>query len=199
MKKINIFFLFFVFLFGCAHTPKSDIQMYVKQGVDWPQYKRVAVVGFEDDPSTRGSGNEIADLIGFELLKRGYSVVERSKVGLILKEQSMGLSDIIDPATAAEVGNILGVRALVIGTVTKYTVTKSRKGQSSLYIPTVGGFELPEKETYTIEVSFTVKMVDVETAVTLWQGANSKSGKGKIVLPFAQEAVKEIMRDIPVP
>jgi len=177
--------------------------MYVRPGVDFVQYKRVAVVGFDDAPEFHGSGNEIADLIGFELLKRGYDVIEKNRVDLILKEQARELKmvefGIMEPSTAVELGKILGVRALVVGTVTKYAVTKSHKGQSSLYIPTVGGFELPEKEIYTVEVSFTVKMVDFETAAVLWQGANSKSGKGKIVLPFAQEAVKEMMRDIPVP
>ncbi len=42
-------------------------------------------------------------------LSSKFSVVERDKLALVMKEQGLGSSGAVDPATAAKVGRILGV------------------------------------------------------------------------------------------
>jgi curli biogenesis system outer membrane secretion channel CsgG len=47
-------------------------------------------------------------------------VVERSQLEKVLREQNLGLDGRIDPSTAAKVGRILGVDALIIGNVSVF-------------------------------------------------------------------------------
>jgi len=98
----------------------------------FPQQKRrVAVLNF--DYSTVQSnvnalfggnndvGKGIADLLVEKMVKGSvYSVVERKALDKILAEQNLSNSDRTDPNTAAKVGRILGVDAIVVGSITQF-------------------------------------------------------------------------------
>src|SRR3954447_15191143 len=90
------------------------------------QKKRVAVLNF--DYSTVQSsvsaifggnndvGKGVADLLVEKLVKGdGYSVIERKAIDKVLSEQNFSNSDRTDPNTAAKVGRILGVDAIIVG------------------------------------------------------------------------------------
>ncbi len=63
----------------------------------------------------------VADkLINSLVALKTCQVVERSQLEKVLREQNMGLDGRIDPSTAAKVGRILGVDALIIGTVSVF-------------------------------------------------------------------------------
>src|SRR3974377_1242211 len=49
-----------------------------------------------------------------------YSVIERSALDKILKEQNFSNSDRADANTAAKIGRILGVDAIIIGSITQF-------------------------------------------------------------------------------
>ncbi len=51
-----------------------------------------------------------------------FSVIERDKLNLVLKEQNLGSSGAVDPATAARVGKILGVKYIVLGGIDKFNI-----------------------------------------------------------------------------
>ncbi|NOX90694.1 MAG: hypothetical protein GXO77_16965 [Calditrichaeota bacterium] len=81
----------------------------------------IAVLPF----SSQGIGSELGgvDLLdklitGFVNSKR-FKVIERAQLEKILEEQKLGLSGIVDPATAAEIGKGIGVDAVVLGSVTR--------------------------------------------------------------------------------
>lgn len=95
------------------------------------QKRRVAVLNF--DYSTVQSnvnalfggnndiGKGIADLLVEKMVKGTvYSVVERKALDKILDEQNLSNSDRNDPNTAAKVGRILGVDAIVVGSITQF-------------------------------------------------------------------------------
>lgn len=95
------------------------------------QKKRVAVFNFEygtvhsSVASIFGTnvdvGKGIADLLVENLVKSGaYSVIERKALDKILAEQNFSNSDRADPTTAAKLGRILGVDAIVIGSITQF-------------------------------------------------------------------------------
>lgn len=46
-----------------------------------------------------------------------YTVVERSRLDAVLKEQNLGTTGIVDEGQAANLGKVLGVDAIIIGTV----------------------------------------------------------------------------------
>ncbi len=98
----------------------------------FPQQKRrVAVLNF--DYSTVQSyvnalfggnndvGKGIADLLVEKMVKGNvYSVVERKALDKIMAEQNLSNSDRTDPNTAAKLGRILGVDAIVVGSITQF-------------------------------------------------------------------------------
>ena len=48
-------------------------------------------------------------------LSRMFSVIEREKLDLVMKEQGLGAAGALDPQSAAKVGRILGVKYIVTG------------------------------------------------------------------------------------
>jgi curli biogenesis system outer membrane secretion channel CsgG len=88
---------------------------------------KVAVMDFENKAQYGGSrvGQGASDMVATHLVKLGkYSVLERDKIGSVLKEQDFGQSGRVDPNTAMKLGKVLGVAYIVTGAVTEY-------GQSS--------------------------------------------------------------------
>ena len=55
-----------------------------------------------------------------------FSVVERDKLNLVLKEQGLATSGAVDPASAAKVGKILGVKYIIIGGVDKFKIDNTK-------------------------------------------------------------------------
>ena len=96
-------------------------------GADPTEKKRVALFDFEFGAVHRwwswdwDIGKGIADMVVTNLVRDGtYSVVERKQLDRILSEQNFQVSDRVNPATAARIGKILGVNAIVIGTITQF-------------------------------------------------------------------------------
>ena len=61
-----------------------------------------------------------------QALSSKFSVVERDKLNLVLKEQGLGTAGAVDPATAAKVGKILGVRYIVMGGIDKFNIDQTK-------------------------------------------------------------------------
>jgi curli biogenesis system outer membrane secretion channel CsgG len=81
------------------------------------------------------SGNEdigkgIADLIVDELVNDGsFRVIERKRLMEILAEQNFSNSERADPSakTVAAIGKVLGVKYLIVGSITKFGTEESNK------------------------------------------------------------------------
>src|SRR6476620_9082060 len=67
-----------------------------------------------------------------KLLANKFSVVERDKLNLVLKEQGLAQTGAVDPATAAKVGKILGVKYIILGGIDKFNVDNTRAGLGRL-------------------------------------------------------------------
>ncbi len=66
-------------------------------------------------------GKGIADLLVRNLVQDGtYSVIERKAMDKILGEQNFSNSDRANPNSAAKIGKILGVDAIIVGSVTQF-------------------------------------------------------------------------------
>jgi curli biogenesis system outer membrane secretion channel CsgG len=61
-----------------------------------------------------------------QTLSSKFSVVERDKLNLVLKEQGLATAGAVDPATAAKVGKILGVRYIVMGGIDKFNIDQTK-------------------------------------------------------------------------
>src|SRR3970282_1215676 len=96
-----------------------------------PRKKRVAIFDFEYGTVRSGVaalfgtdvdvGKGIGDLIVKRLVQDGtYSVIERKALDKILAEQNFSTSDRANPASAAKLGKLLGVDAIVVGSITQF-------------------------------------------------------------------------------
>jgi curli biogenesis system outer membrane secretion channel CsgG len=59
-------------------------------------------------------------------LSSKFSVIERDKLALVLKEQGLGASGAVDPSSAAKVGKILGVKYIILGGVDKFAINNTK-------------------------------------------------------------------------
>jgi len=71
--------------------------------------------------SDQDIGKGISDMLVDKLLKDGkYRLVERTALDKILAEQNFSNSDRADSNTAAKIGKVLGVDAIIIGSITQF-------------------------------------------------------------------------------
>ena len=93
--------------------------------------KRVAIMDFDyatvrsDVAAMFGTdvdvGKGISDLLVTKLVKDGtYSVIERKALDKILAEQNFSNSDRANPNSAAKLGKLLGVDAIIVGSITQF-------------------------------------------------------------------------------
>jgi hypothetical protein len=127
---------------GCA-TGKGE--SYSKVGFNFANLDKVAVLDVSG--SVRGDAvkDQIASFFEMELLKKGYTPVERSQVQKILKEQEFQASGVTSDADAVKAGQILNVSAVML-----------------VNIPVI-------KE----EINMTAKLIDVQDGSILWIGTGS--------------------------
>lgn len=79
----------------------------------------VAVLDFEPKNVSKENAEAITDLLRTELFNTGcFKVVERQKIQKILEEQKFQSSGVTDTDQAAEIGRLLNVKKIMIGTVT---------------------------------------------------------------------------------
>ncbi len=82
----------------------------------------IAVFNFEDRATySPDVGQAMAEMLVTALARSGrFTVVERQEMEAIMAEQGFALSGAVDQASAAEVGQVLGVRLAVFGAVTQF-------------------------------------------------------------------------------
>ena len=83
---------------------------------------RVAVIDFEQKAFQEFQGKQIGEIVAEWLITSlantgRFEVVERSQLQKVLKEQQLGISGMINQETAAKVGELLGVKVIVSGSV----------------------------------------------------------------------------------
>lgn len=144
------------------------------QFVAWAQSSgdrmRIAVLDF-DFGSTGAAGGYfggaeargVNEILVNRLVQDGtYSVIERSQLDAILQEQDLGASGRVDANTAAQIGRILGVDAIVTGTVTEYNLDQQVSGGS------VGFFGVSAAtDDKTATVKLNARMIGTSTAEIL--------------------------------
>lgn len=78
---------------------------------------RIAITEFTYGDEFNDFTRNIQDILYTNLIQRGMTVVEREKMEQVLEELGKSFSGMLDSSTAAEIGKMLGVEAIVVGTV----------------------------------------------------------------------------------
>src|SRR3954453_12079630 len=125
VTSVTALFCLFLILQATAQAPPAP-------GAAAPaRKKRVAIMDF-DYATVHGGvssifgqdvdiGKGIADLMVTNLVKDGsYSVIERKALDKIMAEQNFSNSDRANPTSAAKLGKLLGVDAIITGSITQF-------------------------------------------------------------------------------
>jgi curli biogenesis system outer membrane secretion channel CsgG len=61
-------------------------------------------------------------------LSAKFAIVERTQLDLVMKEQGLATAGAVTPQTAAKVGNLLGVKYIVVGGIDKFAINDTKAG-----------------------------------------------------------------------
>jgi len=158
------------------------------------QKKRIAVLDFEYGTVTDSVsaifgtnvdvGKGVSDMLIEGLVKSGtYSVIERRALEQVMKEQNFSNSDRADPASAAKLGKLLGLDAIVIGSITQFgRDDRATNVGGGLLGRRLGGFGVggvSQRESKAV-VGLTARIVSIDTAEILvaagGKGESKRSG-----------------------
>jgi curli biogenesis system outer membrane secretion channel CsgG len=98
---------------------------------------RVAVLAFENNTTLSILGSRLgfaaADEVTTQLVKSGeFTVIERSQIETLISEQKLGQSGLVDAATAARIGRLLGAQAVITGSITQFSLDRKQAGMGVL-------------------------------------------------------------------
>ena len=102
-----------------------------------------------------------------ELVNDGsFRVIERKRLDAILAEQNFSNSDRADPSakTMAQIGKVLGVKYLVVGSITKFGTEKSQKSFSGGGYGSAFGLGSVGTSKGKANVAITARIIDISTA-----------------------------------
>jgi len=110
----------------------------------------------------------VADLVVAKLVKDDLvSVIERSAIATLLAEQNLTNSDRTDPQTAAKLGRILGVDAIILGSITHYDYDDKTTGGGGSPLGGFGRSSMSTKHDIKAHVQVTARLVSPDTAEVL--------------------------------
>lgn len=177
---------------------------------------RVAVLDFDyssvSDPrwiSIVGGGGSrgVSDILVNKLVESGqYSVIERSRIDAVLKEQNLGASGRVDATTAAEIGRILGVDVVIVGSITQFDLEARQEG---INVPFFGQRKTDTNayvklnarmvNTTTAEIvgtaegNGTANQTDRSTTVLGFGGGSATSNESKLLSAATEKAVLQVV------
>src|SRR5262245_39309879 len=168
--------LFFVVYLGLALATAASAQTPTAGAA---RKKRVAVFDFDYATVHSGVaaifgkdidiGKGVTDLLVTYLVKDGtYSVIERKALDKVLAEQNFSNSDRANPASAAKLGKLLGVDAIIVGSITQFgnDTQSTNIGGVGRTIGGIGLGGIGRKETSAI-VGLDARIVNIDTAEIL--------------------------------
>jgi len=183
-RQLSLLALFLAIASAVASIPLSA------QGAP-PRRPRIAVLDFDYGTvqsyssamfgSNVDVGKGIADLLVTDLVKDGtFSIIERKALDKIMTEQNFSNSNRADPTSAAKLGKLLGVDAILIGSITEFGNETKKTGLGGAG-GNWGGFGLGglSHSNSKANVAIDARLVNVDTgeilAVAEGKGQSSRS------------------------
>jgi curli biogenesis system outer membrane secretion channel CsgG len=123
-------------------------------------------------------GKGITDMLIDRLVNDGtFRVIERNEIDKILNEQNFSNSNRADPSTAAKIGHVLGVDAVIVGDITQFGRDDQSRNIGAMAGKWGSGFGLGGVGTHKAKavVAVTARLIDTNTGEIL----ASATGKGE--------------------
>lgn len=141
----------------------------VTVGVDHPPRLDLQAERLAFGPATGQCADELVQSLVTDLVQHGMDVIDRANLDTILKEFDFAASGHVDPATAVEMGEMLGPSAMVMIDVTRCAAeTKTVRRKVERTVPKKDGEYERVSETVNQEVArgflkLSVRTVDLTT------------------------------------
>jgi curli biogenesis system outer membrane secretion channel CsgG len=126
-------------------------------------------------------GKGITQMLVTDLVKDGtYSIIERAAMDKIMSEQNFSNSNRADPTSAAKIGKLLGVDAIIVGSITQFG-NETKKTNIGGGGGSWGGFGIGGvgHSKSNANVAITARIVNIDTGeimgVAEGQGQSSRS------------------------
>ncbi|MDD3619879.1 MAG: DUF799 family lipoprotein [Desulfobulbaceae bacterium] len=141
---------------GCG--AKKTETSYAREEVELAYVARVAVLPFQNNTPDNFAALRIRDITTTQILALGlFDVVEKGVVDSVLQEMAIDQNRPIDSLLLKKLGNRLEVNAFVHGSVDDIVQVSQ------------GAFSYPQ-------VSLTLRLIDSETSMVLWQSSAHRTG-----------------------
>ncbi|MGV1100012.1 hypothetical protein ACUUL3_11470 [Thiovibrio sp. JS02] len=176
-----------IFFAGCGVPTISE--NFLRENVDFGFVKNVAVLPFENNSKDEFAPERVRDIMNTQLLSMGlFDAVDKGMVDSILREEGIDPGKPLDRHAVQRLGQRMSVQAILFGTIDHSG--ENRKG-SNVYP----------------ELDLTVRMLEVQSGVVIWQASGHGSGDSVLRRLFGlaahdsfqvtMELVNEILSTIP--
>lgn len=192
MIKRFMMFLCVVSVIGCSSTTQLTKSVYISDIYKAEPISRIAVFDLEfrapaseqlgktDISRSPDAGRIMADLLISELVGTGlYRIVERTEITKILEESKFSVSSMVGQKDARELGTLLGVDGIVLGTVHNYDLWDWQGGIA-----------------WGSNVSFSARLVSAKTGEVIWTINGNRNAERKGTFELAREVVKATICDL---
>lgn len=172
MKSVlSVLLLFFLFQ-GCA---SSEVKKTTIVKPARPTYKhlkkRIAVLDLKPGRyygGISGIEHQVTNMLITALVNSGnFTVVERNELKAIMQEQALGQTGAITAQSAASIGSLLGVQAVIIGNITESGMKAS---QGALNLGNIG----IKRKKITAEIAIDVRAINTSTGEIIVAAASRK-------------------------
>lgn len=124
----------------------------------------------------------MADIFTEELMNTGlYRLIERKQIKRILEEHGLEMVGLLESSSLKEVGHILEIDGLVMGTVTEFC-------------------DYTSGLAWGADVDFSARLVDIKTSELIWSVSSRKnignSNTGFTARTAAQSAIEELLKKL---
>ena len=136
---------------------------------------RLSVRTFDNKTSGNVPAAAITDMMTTELFNAGlFNLVEREKLDYVTDEIKLGMSGLMDPSTAPEVGKIQGAQYMMTGAVTVYYYNTSG---GVVFVPGIAGAGAAGRTGY---VTLDIRIIDSSTSQVVYAAAEQGSATREI-------------------
>jgi len=145
-------------LTGCGLSFMGKSKAYVRENVDFGFVQKIAVLPVENNSKDEFAPELVRDITITRILAmKLFDVTDKGLVDSFLREEAIDPGKPIDAATIKRLGQKLNVQSLLLTTLD--ISADSRKGTMSYP-----------------EMSVTLRMLEVETGMVIWQSGGHQSG-----------------------
>lgn len=155
--------------------------------------KKIGVLPFKNDSRFQEFGVMAAEMLTADLVNlKSCTVVERTELSRVFEEQKRGAQGLLDETTATELGGILGLDYLLLGSVDGSIAREpghyyyDKKQQRNIWM----------KGTAKSNVSLTLKLVNVKNGHIVWSDQSAVTNYDEDIAAALSEAAYDSIRKI---